>query len=277
MEWWWFIIFLPCCHKMQILREKKQKIWAHCFMNTEQYWFSQLKNAELWIISHNFFGIPARNQEDKTKLLYATVHLFAVMFSDDSYKSRFRGLVCLKPLAQRCCLCCSQFAGSKERDPRLPALPSPPASPWRCYCSHSAPTRNTETFMMPGAEEQKHLGAVRVTVPRTVLTKASRTNLLTVPFSSQRFPQWRHSHRDEFPSCHSSWQWPRCECCHHVFHVSASGSVLPDQSQHRLGVCEPPDLPGNDSLLEWSNPRTHHRGSWFAQNTLQISFIFFIS
>lgn len=165
-------------------------------------------------------------------------------------------------------------ARSETRGFLLCHRPLPPLGGATAHIQHRF---ETETFMMPGAEGQKHLGAVRVTVPRTVLTEASRTNLLTVPFSSQRFPQWRHSHRDEFPSCHSSWQWPRCECCHHVFHVSASGSVLPDQSQHRLGVCEPPDLPGNDSLLEWSNPRTHHRGSWFAQNTLQISFIFFIS
>lgn len=241
-------------------------------MNSEQYWISHLKSAELFTISRNFFGIPDRNQEDKTKLLCATVHLFAGRFSDDSYKSRFReGLVCLKPLAQRCCLCCRRFAGSREQEPRLPALPLPPASPCGCYCSHSVLIPNTESLMMPGTEGQQHLGAARVTVPRTVLTEAFRTNLLTVPFSSPRFPQWRYSHRDEFPSCHSSWQWPRCECCHHIFHVSASGSVLPDQSQHGLGVCEPPDLPGNDCLLERSNPQTHHRGSWFAQNALQIS------
>lgn len=101
-------------------------------MNSEQYWISHLKSAELFTISRNFFGIPDRNQEDKTKLLCATVHLFAGRFSDDSYKSRFReGLVCLKPLAQRCCLCWRRFAGSREQEPRLPALPSPPCLPLR--------------------------------------------------------------------------------------------------------------------------------------------------
>lgn len=242
-------------------------------MNSEQYWISHLKSAELFTISRNFFGIPDRNQEDKTKLLCATVQPFCwqvFRWQLQKQVQRRTGLpqtigTKVLPLLQDGLL----GAGSKSRGFLL--CHRPPASPCGCYCSHSALIPNTESLMMPGTEGQQHLGAARVTVPRTILTEAFRTNLLTIPFSSPRFPQWRYSHRDEFPSCHSSWQWPRCECCHHIFHVSASGSVLPDQSQHGLGVCEPPDLPGNDCLLERSNPQTHHRGSWFAQNALQIS------
>lgn len=78
-------------------------------------------------------------------------------------------------------------AGSKSRGFLL--CHHPPASPCGCYCSHSALIPNTESLMMPGTEGQQHLGAARVTVPRTVLTEAFRTNLLTIPFSSPRFPQ----------------------------------------------------------------------------------------